>query len=405
MGQTAVIPAQIVDVAARSLLGNNTAASAACQTISFSAASAGHVLTVQGDGSVAFAAVSAGVGGSTGSTDNAVLRADGVGGATLQSSGWIVPDIFTASPNATVNHLSLQATGSSTNVSVSIVPKGSGAFSLQVPDGTSTGGNARGANAVDLRTTARSAAADVASGSASFLGPSATRASGNNSAAILGSATGDWSICLAAEGTASGGYSAVIGGRYGVASNNQSLAGGGYNQATGESATAVGGDENTASAAYSSVVGGFRAVANRYGMDARASGRFAAAGDCQRVQFVLRNKTTTNSAVTLFLDGSSTRLTIPSGKILHATVHIIGSKSDGSAVASYMRQVIIKNVGGTTSLVGTVNTIGTDEAASTSIAITADNTNDALDIAVTGITSETWRWSATVYGIEMAYGT
>jgi hypothetical protein len=139
-------------------------------------------------------------------------------------------------------------------------------------------------------------------------------------------------------------------------------------------------------------------------MDARSSGRFAVTGDCQRVEFTLRNTTTTNSAVTLFLDGSSARLTIPSGKMLHATVHIVGSKSGGTAVASYMRQVTIKRVGNTTSLVGTVNTIGTDEAASTSIAITADDTNDALDIAVTGIASETWRWSATVYGIEMAYG-
>jgi hypothetical protein len=89
---------------------------------------------------------------------------------------------------------------------------------------------------------------------------------------------------------------------------------------------------------------------------------------------------------------------------MHATVHIVGSKSDGTAVASYMRQVTIKNVGGTTSIVGTVNTIGTDEAALTSIAITADDTNDALDIAVTGIASETWRWAATVFGIEIAYG-
>ena len=404
MGQTAVIREQIVDVAARSLLGNNTASAAACQTISFSAASAGHVLTVQGDGSVAFAAVSAGVGGSTGSTDNAVLRADGVGGATLQTSGWIVPDVFTASPNATVNHLSLQATGASTNVSVSIVPKGSGAFSLQVPDGTSTGGNARGANAIDLRTTLRSAAADVASGSASFLGPSATRASGNNSAAIFGSATGDWSICLAAEGTASGGYSAVIGGRYGVASGNQSLAGGGYNQATAESATAVGGDENIASAAYSSVLGGFRAVANRYGMDARASGRFAATGDCQRVEFTLRNTTTTNSAVTLFLDGSSARLTISPGKAMHGMLLVLGEKSGGTAIASYMRQVTIANVGGTTALVGTVNTIGVDEAAGTSLAVTADNTNDALQVAPTGVLNENWRWSAVFYGIEMAWG-
>jgi hypothetical protein len=60
MGQTAVIPAQIVDVAARSLLGNNTASADAAQTISFSAASSGDVLTVQGDGSVAFAAPAAG---------------------------------------------------------------------------------------------------------------------------------------------------------------------------------------------------------------------------------------------------------------------------------------------------------------------------------------------------------
>jgi hypothetical protein len=196
----------------------------------------------------------------------------------------------------------------------------------------------------------------------------------------------------------------VIGGRYGVASGNQSLAGGGYNQATSDSATAVGGDENTASAAYSSVVGGFRAVANRYGMDARASGRFAAAGDCQRVQFTLRNTTTTNSAVTLFLDGSSARLTIPSGKALHGTLHVLGAKAGGTAIASYMRQVTIANVTGTTSLVGTVNTIGVDEAAGTSLAVTADNTNDALQVAPTGVLNENWRWFAVFYGIEMAWG-
>jgi hypothetical protein len=197
-----------------------------------------------------------------------------------------------------------------------------------------------------------------------------------------------------------------MGGYLLTASGNGSVAiGGETHTASGLNSAVYGGNTNTASAENAGVFGGRNAVADRFSMLAHSAGRFAANGDCQRVQFVLRNKTTTNSAVTLFLDGSSTRLTIPSGKIIHATVHIVGSKSDGSAVASYMRQVTIKNVGGTTSLVGTVNTIGTDEAASTSIAITADNTNDALDIAVTGITSETWRWSATVYGIEMAYGT
>ena len=144
-------------------------------------------------------------------------------------------------------------------------------------------------------------------------------------------------------------------------------------------------------------------------MFAYACGAFTGAegaGDAQFVRWILRNKTTDGTtAVTLFANGSSTRCLLTSGKVLHANVLIVGSKSDGSAVAIYARQVAIKNVGGTTSLVGTVNTIGTDTAAGTSIAITADDTNDALQIAVTGVAGETWRWVATVAGVELAYGT
>jgi len=106
----------------------------------------------------------------------------------------------------------------------------------------------------------------------------------------------------------------------------------------------------------------------------------------------------------MFLDGASTRLTIPAGKGLYGIVKIIGIKSDGSVAATYTRQVAIKNVSGTTALIGTVNTIGTDETGSTSLSITADDTNDALNISPTGITSEVWRWVATFEGVEIAYG-
>jgi hypothetical protein len=178
----------------------------------------------------------------------------------------------------------------------------------------------------------------------------------------------------------------------GVASGNQSIAisSGGGATASGANSVALGSDS----------------VANRQQMEAYAQGAFAAAGDAQAVRWVLRNKTTDGTtAVTLFTNGSSVRCLLTSGKILHAQVMIVGSKSDGSAVAVYARQVAIKNVGGTTSLVGSVNTIGTDTAAGTSVAITADDTNDALQIAVTGVASETWRWVATVVGVELAYGT
>jgi hypothetical protein len=139
----------------------------------------------------------------------------------------------------------------------------------------------------------------------------------------------------------------------------------------------------------------------------QSCGRFAASGDAQRISVVLRGKTTTNTAVELLTAGfitSSTRLTIPSGKVMAMLVNITGVKSDGSAVAHYVRQYAIKNVGGTTSEVYAPVTIGTDNAVSTSIAISANDTNDALKIECTGIASETWRWVASVDAVEVAYG-
>ena len=346
-----------------------------------------------------------GIGGSTGATDNLVLRADGTGGATLQNSNWAIPDVFTASPNATVNHLSLQATGSTTNVSVSIVPKGTGSFSLQVPDGTTAGGNARGAYSVDLQTQ-RANAADVASGNNCFVAGQNSRATGDTCIAIGWQArsTGTRSICIGDQGNAGGIQSIMLGHANGNSTGIASVAIGYNPQALAQGAYAIGYVvDATASFSYA---GGTQSLADRYGMTAHAAGFFASKGDCQRVAFQLRNKTTDGTtAVTLFLDGSSARLTVPSGKILSGMVEILGSRSTGADVAVYTRHVAIKNVGGTTSLVGTVDTIGVDTAAGTTIAITADDTNDALQIAVTGVASQTWRWTAEFRGLELAYGT
>ena len=351
----------------------------------------------------------AGIGGSTGATDNALLRADGTGGATLQASAIVVPDNATASPNNTVNNAAIQATGGTTNVSLSLVPKGTGAFCLAVPDATAAGGNARGANAVDLQT-ARTAAAQVASGAnAAILGGTGGTASGAN-AVVLGSArataSGQSALVQGEDSTASGSHSVAIG-LYSRATNYAAVSIGVNGLASGNQSIAISYGGGATASGQSSVALGSDSLANRQQMEAYATGGFvASAGDAQAVRWVLRNKTTDGTtAVTLFTNGSSVRCLLTSGKILHAQVMIVGSKSDGSAVAVYARQVAIKNVGGTTSLVGSVNTIGTDTAAGTSVAITADDTNDALQIAVTGVASETWRWVATVVGVELAYGT
>ncbi len=362
----------------------------------------------------------------TGSVDNAVLRADGTGGSTLQSSAIVIDDLFTVSPNNTVNFVCLKPTGGTTNVGVAIVPKGTGAFALSVPDGTSTGGNSRGANSIDLQTT-RTTAAQVASGSPSVAIGASVTASGTASVALgrfaiasgaAGFAVGDnlegtgslasglrGSVAFAG-GQATGREAVAIGYNCTASGANTSLSIGNGSTASGNfSATAIG-NACTASGNITQAIGN-GAVSDRTSMYSRAAGTFAAAGDAQQVAFVLRNKTTNNTATTLFADGSSARLTIPSGKVLSALCRICGIKSDGTAVANYVRRVVIKNLAGTTSLVGAVETIGTDieDNAATDVAITADNTNDALQINVTGITGETWRWVAVVEGLEIAYGT
>jgi hypothetical protein len=141
-------------------------------------------------------------------------------------------------------------------------------------------------------------------------------------------------------------------------------------------------------------------------MEAYAAGRFAADGDAQRVDYILRIITTNATPTPLMLDGNTTRLLITSGKALFATITIAGIINGGSKAVHYCRKVAIKNVSNTTSLIGTVSVVGTDveDDAAYDVAITADNTNKALQINVTGKASETIRWVAHVEGVEIGHG-
>jgi hypothetical protein len=305
-------------------------------------------------------------GGSVGAVDNAVLRAD-VGTGIVQNSNIIIDDVTTA----TQDNVAIRNNSAATNSALVLTPKGTGAFILgPKPDGTATGGNARGSQASDFQLV-RTVATEVASGIRS-------------------------AIVSGYKNTASGTQSVIVGGAQNSATGAQAFVG------CGGSSIDPG---NTASASYSAILNGYGGLADRLSMQSHASGRFAANGDAQRARFVLRCKTTTNTAVEMALDGSTTYLGIPSGKVLACTINISGVKSDGSAVAHYVRQYAVKNVGGTSSEVYAPVTIGTDNAAGTVIALSANNGDDTLRIAVTGIAAETWRWVASVDAVEIAYGT
>ena len=315
------------------------------------------------------------------------------GGASLFTTNITAGTLLTGHSVST--NVTLSENTTATNSDLVLTPKGTGALIAgPKPDGTATGGNARGTQAVDLQLS-RTGATQVASGTQSVIGGGER----NTASATQSVVAGGW------VNTASAVYCVVSGGREHSASADFACIAGGYGgSASGQASCIAGGYNNTTSAIYAFIGGGFYALANRVGMQAHANGRFAAQGDAQRARFVMRNKTTTNAAVELFLDGSATRLTIPSGKYLTGTINIAGIKSDGTAAASYIRQFSIKNVAATTSLVGTVNLVGIDTASLTSISITANDTNDALKVEVTGILSETWRWVAAVDVVEVAYG-
>jgi Head domain of trimeric autotransporter adhesin len=326
--------------------------------------------------------------------------------------------VYTASPNATVNHVSLQATGSTTNVSVSVVPKGTGSFSLAVPDGTTTGGNVRGANAIDLQTS-RTNANQVASGANSVaiginnrasadgsvtigsgstvtaivnsvaIGASSATGGGGGRCVAIGNATAsaEYSIAIG-NCTASGAGAIAIAHESGAASAGGSIAiGPGGPSASGICSMAIGGNGTTSRA--NEIAFGFRHNA----FDVRPGGFFLSA-------------TTTNATATALqarnIFGSS-NFTTRANTVLHGTLHVTGIKSDGSAVAVYTRRIILKNVGGTITLVEN-QTIGTDYEDNASTNLTISNASPFFE--VTGILNETWRWSGWFTPTcEMAYGT
>jgi len=382
----------------------------------------GEVLTSNGAAAApSFAAASGGIGGGTGSTDNAILRADGTGGSTAQAADIVIDDATTS----TQANVAIVNAHSETNSALVLTPKGTGALIAgPKPDGVASGGgNARGANAVDFQQL-RSAATQVASGLRSVIAGGQRNTSSGLEGAIGG---GHQNSNVAPWGVIAGGYqnsntsalgqSAICGGMINTASHRYTFIGGGARNVASNMGTVVGGggdnaqstNNNIASATLGAILGGLKGLADRYALQAHAAGNFSGnvsntSGEAQRIRAVLRCKTTTDSAVEMALNGSTTYLTIPSGKVIFCNIKVVGVKSDGSAVATYERQYAAKNVAGTSSEVYAAVTIGTDNAASTSLAVSVDVSGDFISIKPTGIASETWRWVASVDAVEVAYG-
>ena len=193
----------------------------------------------------------------------------------------------------------------------------------------------------------------------------------------------------------------MLGGQFCTASGVASLAGGNSAVASGSGGFSLG--TVTVASGATSLATGNRGES--YLQDMRAHGGYALAADgaSQEIAIILGGRTTTNAEVILFI-ASGVKPILKAARVWTGILHITGAKSDGSAIARYQRQVTISRVVNTTALVGSAVTVGTDEAAGTTINITANDTDEALSVGVTGVASETWRWVAVFHGAELAIG-
>ncbi|NDG49925.1 MAG: hypothetical protein EBY30_13025, partial [Rhodospirillales bacterium] len=176
------------------------------------------------------------------------------------------------------------ALGADANIAAVIgQPKGTGALLAQIPDASAVGGNARGANAVDLQTS-RTVATQVASG------------------------------------------------------NQSAVHGGNANTASGIGATVAGGNTNTANGNYSWVPGGQNATARAaYGKGVFAAGRFAADGDAQQGFSVLRRQTTDATISRVTADGlvqsNNNTLNLPAFGAFFGRLRVVSKLTGGTDAA------------------------------------------------------------------------
>lgn len=330
----------------------------------------------------------------------------------------------TTSPNNTVYVDSLTAAGSTTNVDVAIVPKGTGALLAQVPDNTATGGNKRGTYAVDWQT-ARTSATQIASANySSILGGRNNTASGTHASNIGGLTN------------VSSGDNSVTGGYINTASNDSAIAIGYTNTSSnicsmsfGESNTSSGynsfcaGRNNTGSANYSSAIG-FGNISNAvsshsqgyyshvfgiYGRKSYASGREATTGDAQYSKFILRIRTTGNTATTVTTDAQSATTTnqviLENQSAYRFKGTIIGKKSGTTDIASWDIDGLIArgaNAASTTLNVSNVTLVQNTPAWGTPT-LAADTTNGGLRVQVTGAAATNIQWTAVIETTEVIY--
>jgi hypothetical protein len=274
---------------------------------------------------------------------------------------------------------------------------GSGALSLQVPDGTVKCGNARGIGAVDLQTS-RNASTQVASSSYS------TAIGAYNTASDFAS------TAIGYENTANGGYSVAMG-YTSSATGSCTVAMGYASSATGDYSISIGVQNNASG--FGSVGLGWRGSTNNISSKVVTGTVFSqTAGTYQMGQLGLSAITTDATATVLKSDtyalSAGNQCTLQNNNAMAFTVEVVARNTSTGMTGRWEAKGLIKRGANAsaTALVGTPTvtlTNGDSEGwiVAGAISITADTTYGALAVTVTGAASTTIHWMAKILTTEV----
>ncbi len=347
------------------------------------------------------------------------------------------------------------------NIGLALTPRGNGAVSARVPDGTALGGNSRGSSSVDLQI-ASSLNTQVASGNyATLCGGERNTASGPNSAvgggyqnsstaqssvvsggennissgsrsAICGgqgnTSSGSWStVCGGnsnqatqtssfvgggSSNSATGGTSVICGGVSNQASNTHSVvSGGSFNSASGSNSSVGGGSNNTASGQFSFVPGGFGAdTRGIFGSNAYSGSRRASSGDNQHFGMVCQRRSSDDTPLVLTSDRAAVSLTnvlvLPNNSSWTGFVFVSARLVAGGDCASWLFWVTVKRgVGAATTTLASSVTISSQAEAGLSAAsasVVAENSaRGSLEVSAVGLAGAQVDWISEFSGIQI----
>lgn len=312
--------------------------------------------------------------------------------------------------------------------------KDPGGLGVLLADATT--GNARGTDSVDLQVSRPTVGATaVASGSQSVIGGGQDNTASGLRSVVVG---GEKNLASGSETFIGAGdsnqvdstQSAIVAGDTntitGGAANEAFIGGGRLNAITGGGQSVIaGGLSNAVSSQYGSILGGLtnvvsgeaasiqggrEASADKYGQRAFSAGRFAAQADCQQSDLLWRIETTGIVAATeMFLNGTSLRATIASGRTVAFDI-LITARSSAGLNAAWTIKGVINNLAGVTSIAtAVVNALIADNSGATfgTLAnvpvVSADNANDALVIHVANPAATNVRWTAHGRLVEIGY--